>query len=424
MKSFSEYREEPNEIRVKMGGESMSDNEADLNAWREELEDSRIKSLKTNALYVDASPSGAGKSTANLKAIQRANSSITLLSTHDQCREYVKMARQHGIDNIASYPRLNKATCQIYDVAELATQSGIVVGEAICPECPYFKSCEFQRRRELARRARHVVTTHARVAASGFTAAAAERDYVSIQGDPINLLRPALSVRSAKDFGTVQTIATGMQEIAARMGDAEKVAFARKLYEAAGRLSDVLFEAALEEPDTPRVLPVPIPEKTPRPARLDKVLFEAVKAAPRLRSRNVLRLTVAYACGELDQLCLFLAGKPVPRLKRLLGPCLIGTTRNDPPIDATVWFELANGDSKLFAEITRRQVIDRTPQGSLPFRTSCRQIRALDIKNSTRAGKVRAVVRGLIAANPRAVKIGIIILQRHVKCHGALKPSR
>ncbi|PCH79625.1 MAG: hypothetical protein COB96_04295 [Planctomycetota bacterium] len=58
-----------------------------LDDWWKEMAAARIESLGKPGLYCDSSPTGAGKSHADRKAMIAANKSLTVLPTHANCRE-------------------------------------------------------------------------------------------------------------------------------------------------------------------------------------------------------------------------------------------------------------------------------------------------------------------------------------------------
>lgn len=330
-------------------------NTTDLAHCRQQMAASRLESIGTKAFYFDSSPTGAGKSTADIAAISIAKNSISFLPSHSQCQELVGILAKHDI-SAAAYPPLDETTCQIYGppekpgVAQIAQRSGLSVGESICPECPFQKGCEYQRRREASRRADHVIATHARAASSGFEAAAG-KELIFIHEDAISLLRPTLRAASAFALQPVITVARTMKDVAERLGDDQKVEFAESLFESTRRLVEILAEesflkASENDPTAPKVRSVPLQSPLPRPPRLDMVLFKAIQASGVRPDGDALRLATAYCCGELDQLCLVVEERFLKGGERRRLQVLVGTAKVEPPLDAAVWFEDATSPAE------------------------------------------------------------------------------
>jgi hypothetical protein len=79
--------------------------------YRNELVVARLESVGVPGVYLDRSQTGTGKSTADIPALRRAETSLTVLPTHNLCEEIEGKYQKAGLDAIA-YPPLCAKTCQ------------------------------------------------------------------------------------------------------------------------------------------------------------------------------------------------------------------------------------------------------------------------------------------------------------------------
>ena len=222
------------------------------------MQASRLASLKSPPLiYFDGSPTGAGKSTADLAVMREAGQSLTLLPTHKACEELAEKLTKDGLV-AAAFPALDATTCQRFGdkhspgEAQIVQRAGLDVGHVLCPDCPFYKSCEYQRRRDLARNAPHAVATHARAAHSNF-AIAGEKPIVFIHEDARDLLRPTMRITANRTTGTpslrdleqILEIAREAVHLAEKWGDKAKEATAIRLHKSVKELIAHLTDTTL-----------------------------------------------------------------------------------------------------------------------------------------------------------------------------------
>ena len=101
---------------------------------------------------------------------------------------------------------------------------------------------------------------------------------------------------------------------------------------------------------------------------------------------------------------------------------LVGVWKIDPPPNVVVWFEDGTGNPSLLRQLTGREVVDETPQGSLAYSVPPIQVTTKDVTRSTSGKVVRGIVRGLLARYPNTQKVGLITLRRHVPALEELEP--
>ena len=412
--------------------------EMKLSEWRKHMAKSRTDSLKTpKTINFDRSPTGAGKSTADLAAITQANTSITFVPTHEACHELVEKLRAEGVE-AAAFPQINADTCKRFGnksnpgEAQLAQQAGLDVGESICPGCPFFKQCKYQEQRAAARNALHAIATQARASHSDFHLAE-DKDIIFIHEDARTLLRPLVKVStqgnpSLEDLKNVFRVVQETICISNRMEDENKVDFANHLKVATKRLidelKDVSMVAKVQEAheagtitESKRAIELPLMSPLPRPDRFDYVMNRAMQSEGIRPHGNALRLCLGYACGELSHLIATVDdiyesqnGKGKPKFFK----SLIGVWKIDPPADKVIWFEDATGNVDLLGRLLRRAVCDRTPPGRLDWEVRPIQYTNLDVTQSTSPNVVRGIIRSLLAINIKVKRVGIITHQSHL----------
>lgn len=422
-----------------------------LTDCQEQMRLARIESLgRPGKIFFDGSTTGAGKTTADQAAMQQAESTITFLPTHEACRELAETLVSKGFD-AAAFPRIDETTCNRFadddhpGDAQNVQAAGLDVGVALCPKCRYYRACDYQKARTMARKAQHAVATHARAAHSVF-APAEGRQVIFLHEDCMNLLRPTTRITakptpngpSMKDLRDILEIAKEATGIADTMGDGEKAAFAAQLFRSTKELiahldnNDLLREAEEAEAtgsatSVNRVRALPLKPKTGRPDGADYLLFRAIRQTGLHPHGDAMRLCLGYACGELESLCLVIDdafAKATKRAKqhRQFFKSLVAVRRVDLPGSAVVWLEDATANYRIISDLVGRPVVDRTPRGRLEWAVPPLQYTDPDVTQDTSANIVRGIVRGLLAKYAGAQKVGIITHRNHLADLKALEP--
>jgi hypothetical protein len=238
----------------------------------------------------------------------------------------------------------------------------------------------------------------------------------------------------------VVRLAKAAVEVAERMGDEQKVEFARHLARTTQGLVEELedgslvedFQAAERDGRTlglPRVRAIPSNESHRRPERCDYLLYRAMRHSGIDPDRDALGLALAHSCGELEQLCMVVEDTYTKAKtgqsggEREYHKALVGVWRVDPPEESVVWFEDATGDRALLEELLGKTVHDRTPRGRPEYRVPPLQYASADVTKATRPNVVRGMVRGLLAGHPGARKVGVITHQKHLAALDQLEPE-
>lgn len=420
----------------------------ELEDWRRQMTDSRLESLsQTGTVFFDGSTTGAGKSTADLTAIEKAGRSAIFQPTHDACDELAKKLNEKGL-SAAAHPPLDSSTCENFGTksdpgpAQLALKAGLNVGQCVCTSCDKANTCEYQRRREQARNADHTIATHARACLSDFQPAK-EKPVVFIHEDMVDLFRPMVKlvrysvkpdISQGRHLQDILRIAQAAEDIAVSWADDGAIAFTRRLKDATGDLIAELESPELVKPleeaasaktatsELPSVKALPLRPNIPRHVQIDYLLRRAMDNLNIHSNGPALKLALAYSLGELTQLCSVVDEIKVKGGKSSFTKALVGVWKVELPTDTVVWLENASTTAKTVKELVGHEVIDKTPQGRLEYRVPPLQYPDADITQGSSGNKVRSVVRGLLAQYPQANKVGIITQQCHVADIEALDP--
>ena len=254
--------------------------------------------------------------------MKAAGQSLTLLPTHKACEELAEKLTKDGLV-AAAFPALDATTCQRFGdkrspgEAQIVQRAGLDVGRVLCPDCPFYKSCEYQRRRDLARNAPHAVATHASAAHSNF-AIVRDKPIVFIHEDARDLLRPTMRITANRTTGTpslrdleqILEIAREAVQLAEMWGDKAKEATAIRLHKSVKELIAYLTDRTLleevrhAEKGESRTKSLPLHPRLGRLEGIDQLIYRAIRSLGLNPNGEALRLCLAHALGELESLTL------------------------------------------------------------------------------------------------------------------------
>jgi len=392
-----------------------------LDDWRDQLRTARTESLKRPGVYLDKSPTGAGKSFADQTAIRQASSSLVILPTHDNCRELARDLQADGIDAQA-YPERTEDNCSAtfisgvtsFQAAQRAESIGVSVQSSICQGCPLgpknsnqcMSSGGYLHAINEASQAIVTVATHARATVQGFASLADGRRFVAVHENATALLRPTASVRDS-ELAVVESILGEWLDRWTSNEDLHR--WVSWLCVAATYLRQVIRKTD----ETGKVEPPPALTLADPPTGLWSALLGRFKGELTGGS-DVFRVLVDLAGWKSDLAVQVIQwrgdGGTIESSKRL-----IATRANNIPNDGqTIWFEDATADRELIEDLTGRNVIDRTPAGRLERLHSATQIPRA-IWKGTAERTVRNELRGILADRPDAKRVGVICWQNHVE---------
>lgn len=392
-----------------------------LSDWWKELAEARMDSVKQPGnIFFDGSTTGAGKSYADIEVMKFVKASATILPTHAACDDSVKDFAKLGIV-AAAHPSLER-TCQLWGTrddpgeAQKVQNAGLSVPKTLCCRCPHAKSCEYQRLRQQATDAKHVIATHMRSSLSQWQPAT-NKEIVFVHEDPYDLLRPIIRVAgSPTEDGHAQAVS--LRQVVAIADQARREAKVRD-WDVADCLTHLIDSTNelitfLEHPpksvfSNAMALPMIAPRSCPD--TLDHLLYRGMTSLKLFPPQNSVRLAIGHAFGQFEHLVLVKdeprteKGQPMPLLS------IVGVRRVEPPTDSVVWLENAHGNPKMLERLIGRPVINHTPKGQLAHQVPPIHF-AQDVTTTTSANNVRALVRGVLSRFPQSHKVGIITLQK------------
>ena len=174
--------------------------ERSLDDWRGDIVRSRQDVIGKPGIYLDRSPTGSGKSTADIAAIRKVGRSLIVTPTHENCQEIEEAMNQSGIDAKAYPGRLTKgknSNCW-NELADTSERLGLSAVAAVCRTCGHRKEClqsGYLAELAVARAAAVAIATHARAVYNGLDKLAEGRnEFVSVHEDAANIVCPDAAI--------------------------------------------------------------------------------------------------------------------------------------------------------------------------------------------------------------------------------------
>jgi hypothetical protein len=401
--------------------------EISLSEARSQMADNRIKSLSDKGVFFDGSKCGTGKSTADIEAIKKSRTSLTVLPTHDACKEFVDRLSKEGIQ-ASAYPKLNADTCKMYGtidqpkLAQNAQTSGLNVGKSFCIDCPFSKNCIYQKERQKAKDSNHTISTHARIEATDSTQLKG-KDIVFVHENPLNLLRPCVEVENIKHFEDLLKITNNARRVVGPWGDSLAIDFLNTFESGIAELikilgSDQIFKefetsSKIGMKDLPKIKCLPCRSKKPFHEHGDYILGRAMNDFNTFSDQNALHLAIGYSFGNLKSLFAKVEEYLVSGGQIRFRNVLVGFWQTELP-NQLIWIEDASSNLKMLQDLTGLNVIDKTPIGKIKNQIEPIQFAQKDVTKQTTPNVVRSVVRGLLTEYKHHNSIGIICHKCHV----------
>ncbi len=379
-------------------------NPRSLDDYRKEMQAQRIASIASEpAVYLDRSSVGAGKSTADINAIQHTASSLTVLPTHKNCQETELAMQRRGVNAVA-YPQLTSDTCKRHEEATEVLSFGLSVPAALCHQkCPFANECPYLQGIEAAKKAKHVIATHQRAALT-MPSLAEGKSYISIHEDPVALLRPTAEVH--RDLDAVRRVAHLASHVMFGRGDMAEYHFFWAMQEAAVFLAEQLLVAST-------TIQLNMPSAASKPLTCDSNLYQAIQESGLRPSADAIRVCRAIAAGELHELVVrvdrFLSQQGAPNERRSIN----AVWRSTIPEKSVVWICDATSTRDEIEFLVGRPVKDATPPGELAAQHSVIQV-PVDITKGTVPSRVVSRVRAVLAMFSESRRVGIIADRIHL----------
>jgi hypothetical protein len=421
-----------------------------LGPYRERMITRRGVSLSRPGVYYDASPTGAGKSYADIealwgneeairnqhyatpeereKAMKNLPRSLTTVPTHANCAEVVQTMRARGLEAVA-YPRLDDNSCAKHKEALAVINRGLSFSKVLCPECEYRRGCPYREQFVAAAEARHAVATHARAEVS-LPDLVKSRQVLSLHETPLEVLRPSFVTDCGLEI--VDMVARSAMYEAARED--------RHFYRHLGRVALMLngeLKSALETTE------LELPGAAREPEDAHKLLNDACcrLADP---PAAAMKLALAAAGGSLSLLSVAVDVEPAPPAPAPTAAVpgagapqaggakedggvgksptpgrpacgvklvrrLVGVTQLGLPAEAVVWLGDATGSREELERVLGRPVVDMTPAGRLePLQDVLQIVPKHDVTKRMEPATALPLLRAVLHDHPRYKRVGLL----------------
>ena len=143
--------------------------ERTLEDYRSEMKVNIAAALEGSGVSLDRSATGAGKSWGVFMAFEHLPDKLKTLTTtptHVLCQERAKEMIDFGFPekSVGVIPQLSEQNCANFDAATKAQEAGFAIGQALCPVCPFSQGCQYVKQCGKAKRAKHLIMPHERLA--------------------------------------------------------------------------------------------------------------------------------------------------------------------------------------------------------------------------------------------------------------------
>jgi hypothetical protein len=430
-----------------------------LNEWRQEIRKRKLASLGTPGVWLDGSPTGAGKSHSDVAAAvaiaETGGRSLIVAPTHGNGEEIVTLLHKSNISASKFSRRITASSASCGDCvncwnidADTAESFGLPVIETVCAGCPHQFQCKdsgYLKVNATTHEATVVVATHARGIYASLDELATGREFVSIHENPLDLLKPTFVTRlddlecAAELLGGI--LAEEKSALYPHDGnplngdtikslvppggvytDPDRIAAISRLSE----LANWLVSEVSTSTGGRLELPTDVAENhftvSSEIFRLILAKLKTRQGASRASRHNSWQCLVALSEGDFCHVDVMMPpahNSADTEQRRLV------VVRNNPlPIDsATIWLNDATLSLEDAMDAVGGPVVDATPEGRLQNMKCAVQI-PHDFTQKTSAKSVCDMFRGFLAKYPEFQRIGIIGHRKHLDALGKVDPSR
>lgn len=417
---------------------------------------SRVDILKNPGVYLDRSPTGAGKSTADIEAVKRCGKALICVPTHENCEEVEDDMQSAGIDaraypgRISSKKKRNRkdenasqADSEQFssdvdvncwnEEADEAESLGLSAVAAVCRTCRWETECLVRGYlAELAatKNARVAISTHMRAVYTRLNELAEGREYIAVHEDAAKVICPTAEALEA-DLRWVAGICDDLLNDPKKLdkfGESERrdedgqwisdSAYAQRQtdrYEFVRHLADIADYLIAQIQAAERTIQLEMPSAMAKATGIENLLFrESRRRKSTLPGKSPWRLLLAIATGELASLGVIVteddrnAGASPDAAKQ---KCLIGMWRNLPNAESVVLFADATTDAEDLEALLGCPVIDVTPAGHIERVKRLVQY-PFDVTKKKSKDKFLSLLRGILVAHKHCLRVGVITHQK------------
>ncbi len=397
---------------------------------------SRADILKKPGVYLDRSPTGAGKSTADLEAVKHCEKALICVPTHKNCEQVEEDMQSAGIDARAYPGRFSSGPDQncSNEEADEAESLGLSAVAAVCRTCPLKTEC--LKRGYLAelaatKNARVAISTHMRAVYTSLNELAEGREeYIAVHEDAAKVICPTAEALEA-DLRWAAGICDDLlndpielnkpgkkkrrDENRQRISDTAYAQRKAECHEFVRHLADITDDLIAQIQSAERTIQLKMPPAMEQAAGIENLLFrESRRRKSTLPGKSPWRLLLAIATGDLASLGVIVtedyrdAGASPDAAKQNY---LIGMWRNLPNAESVVLFADATTDAEDLEALLGRPIIDVTPAGHIERVKRLVQY-PKDVTKNTAKDKFLSLLRGILVEHKHCSRVGVITHQK------------
>ena len=427
--------------------ETPSGPERSLLEYREELVGGRLAIVGHPGMYLDQSPTGSGKSTADIEVFRRINRGLIVTPTHKNCEEIEKAMLDADINAMAFPGRHTSGEGQNCwsELADKAESIGLSVVATVCPSCTERKTCQslgYLAGLEAVKAADVAIATHARAIYNGLDRLAEGRgEFIAVHENAANTICPQAVASvgelqlAAKIIGRVLEDpkwldwlgqSTSRKESGEWVSDDRLAEKRTSIYEFVLAMAKLIDDLLQKVRAAERTQAVEVKDAIPKATGVEYLLLKASLESKDLlpketRGRfppSLWRMLLAAQTGGLFSLGVVVTEdnkskrnpqkEPAAETSKRKG--LVGTWKNLPSMEAIVLFADATADHNDLEDWLGRPVKVITPEGRIAH---AKRVVQYPIDFSRKASKKRFlnVVRGILSEFHEAQRVGIITLK-------------
>ena len=420
-----------------------------LNEAREQMHSAKTQSIGQPGIYLDRSPTGAGKSHSDIAAVRKNLSSggrsQIVLPTHKNCREAEAEFECAGINAVEYPPRLTKDTKDYRAncwnlLADEVEAAGLPVARTVCWQCEHKHRCSdpgllgfpegYLGQINAAEIAAVSLATGARAAWKGLMSLSDGRSFVSVHEQAIGILRPTSTCSESDVMMARQVLdrllndpksldwfgeATRKDEDGKIVPNEKRQQRRDALYEFTKHLASVADEVAESVVAAKQTCEFAPKAAMPKSSGIEWLVYSAGKRDKVQFDGPAWKVLLALASGETHSAAIIVGESReaggVPIIRRNV----LAVWHNPPPFDsAAVWFNDATASKERLAFVLGTKVTDKTPEGRIELVQRAVQI-PKDITRKTSGKTVAGLLRGLLTAESSFLRVGVICHRPHVE---------
>ncbi len=304
-------------------GERPTGPERSLVDWRADIVRSRLDVVGHPGTFLDRSPTGVGKSTADIEAVRQVERALIVSPSHQNCREIEDAMLKAGIDARAYPARSTKGkepNCR-NELADTSERLGLSAVAAVCPTCEHRADClqrGYLAQLDAVKSVPVAIATHQRAVFNGIDKLAEGRsEFIAVHEDAANIVCPDAVVSEA-DLQRAESIVgrvlndptwldwlgqSASRDESGMLIPNERLAETRRrLDQFVRQLADLIDSLLIQLRTAERTQVVGIPAPVTKAIGIERLLLRASLEAKASFCESPWRLLLAALTGELFSL--------------------------------------------------------------------------------------------------------------------------